>query len=403
MPGVATALALAERGCPTILVDRTGIAEHTSYGNAGLIQCENIIPYTFPRAPLKILRYAMNLAPEAHLHIRALPWLAPWLWSYWRYGSKKHAMATARAARPLVAASASAHQEMARAAGASEQLRTTGYLKVFTRESTLAAELEKDDFAHRKFGITFDTLTPSELATHEPDLSTPLAGAIFQRHPLSAADPQALAKAYASHFETLGGRFFITDVRGVERVGEGWRLVANETTILAKRLVLSLGPWTNDVLTKFGLSLPIAFKRGYHMHYAATGSAKLQHPTMFPEFGFLLAPMARGIRLTTGAEFARRDAPPTPKQITRSELTARQLFPLDRRLDAAPWLGARPCTPDLLPIIGPLPGRNDLWLNTAHHHLGITLGPITARLVADMMTETEPFTNPTPYLPARFF
>ena len=102
--------------------------------------------------------------------------------------------------------------------------------------------------------------------------------------------------------------------------------------------------------------------------------------------GYVLSAMTRGIRLTTGAEFARLDAPPTPVQLAKVEPMARDLFPLGEPVDAKPWLGRRPCLPDMLPAIGPVPGRRGLWLDLGHHHLGFTLGPVTGRLLAEMMT-----------------
>jgi len=116
----------------------------------------------------------------------------------------------------------------------------------------------------------------------------------------------------------------------------------------------------------------------------------------------VLAPMVRGIRLTTGAEFARRDAPPTPVQIERTEPMARKLLPLGERLDDKPWMGARPCLPDMLPVIGPAPRHKGLWFDFGHQHHGFTLGPVSGRLIADLVTVAEPFTDPAPYSVTRF-
>jgi D-amino-acid dehydrogenase len=112
--------------------------------------------------------------------------------------------------------------------------------------------------------------------------------------------------------------------------------------------------------------------------------------------------MAAGIRLTTGAEFARRDAPPTPVQLERSLPAAREIFPLGKAIDREPWLGRRPCLPDMLPIVGRAPRHQRLWLDFGHHHLGFTLGPVTGRLLAEMMTGETPFTDPAPYRADRF-
>jgi D-amino-acid dehydrogenase len=151
-----------------------------------------------------------------------------------------------------------------------------------------------------------------------------------------------------------------------------------------------------------GYDLPLAVKRGYHMHYHAAGSARLNHPVVDSEPGYCLTPMTRGIRLTTGAEFALRDAARTPLQLGRAEPIARALFPLAERLDSEPWMGARPCTPDMLPVIGRAPRHFNLWFAFGHAHQGFTLGPVTGRLIAEMATGEPPFLDPAPYRADRF-
>ena len=116
----------------------------------------------------------------------------------------------------------------------------------------------------------------------------------------------------------------------------------------------------------------------------------------------MLAPMSRGIRLTTGAEFARRDAPPTPVQLARVTPRAQEIFPLGEKAEPQFWLGRRPCLPDMLPIIGPAPRHRGLWFDFGHHHLGFTLGPVAGRLLAEMMTGEAAFTDPSPYRAERF-
>ena len=116
------------------------------------------------------------------------------------------------------------------------------------------------------------------------------------------------------------------------------------------------------------------------------------------ESGYVVTPMARGLRLTTGAEFARVDDPPSPAHLDRAGAVRRaRLYPLGERLDADPWLGRRPCLPDMLPVIGPAPRHKGLWFDFGHQHLGLTLGPISGRLLADLMTGAAPFVDPAPY------
>jgi D-amino-acid dehydrogenase len=89
-------------------------------------------------------------------------------------------------------------------------------------------------------------------------------------------------------------------------------------------------------------------------------------------------------------------------QLARLVPTAKALFPLGQTVEAAPWMGSRPCFPDSRPVIGRAPGHADLWLAFGHAHWGLTLGPVTGRLIAEMITDATPFTDPAPYGAERF-
>jgi len=138
------------------------------------------------------------------------------------------------------------------------------------------------------------------------------------------------------------------------------------------------------------------------MHYGVRGNAALNHPLHDGNGGYMLVPMNKGIRLTTGVEFADRDAPPNPVQLARDETLASELFPLGERLEPAPWLGSRPCLPDMVPVIGRGERHRGLWFAFGHAHHGFTLGPVTGRLLAELMTGETPFTDPSFYAADRF-
>jgi D-amino-acid dehydrogenase len=165
---------------------------------------------------------------------------------------------------------------------------------------------------------------------------------------------------------------------------------------------VALGPWGADVLEPLGIDLPLEVKRGYHRHFKPDGNKGLNRPVLDAEVGYAVVPMEQGLRLTTGAEFAARDAKPTPVQFDRLMPQARALFPLGEPIEAEPWMGRRPCFPDSKPVIGPAPGQSGLWLDYGHAHWGLTLGPVSGRLLAEMITGEVPFTDPAPYSAERF-
>lgn len=404
MVGVSAALHLQKRGRDVILVDKHGAAgEETSYGNAGLIERASVFPYMFPRDIPHVLRYALNRSAEAHYHLDALPVVLPWLWRYFRASSPEGAMRSARAALPLIERSLVEHEALIDEAGVPELLRRTGWIKLFRSDASMAngvAELER---ARQFAGVDADVLDAAAIAEREPHLSGSFAGAIHWSAPGFIPDPGALAKAYAALFVRNGGRFITADARTLEQVPQGWQ-VKNEAgeAVIAREVVVALGPWSDLVFAPLGYNIPLGIKRGYHQHFAPRGNAVLNHPILDADGGFLLAPMNRGIRLTTGAEFARRDAPPTPVQIDRTLPLARGLFPLDGALDATPWMGRRPCLPDMLPVIGAAPRHSGLWFDFGHQHHGLTLGPATGRLLAEMMTGEQPFADAAPFAAERF-
>jgi len=400
--GICVALHLQKRARAVTLVDRRGAAEETSYGNAGLIQREGVFPYGFPHDFGALLRYGLNRTIDAHYHASALPRLAPFLWQYWHYSRPARHAEVARRYAKLIEHCVAEHDSLAREAGAEEFIRRVGWIKAFRTERERDRRFAEAESWHREFGLNYRALDARALQELEPHLAPVLSGATHWTDPTSVDDPQGLARAYLRHFEQLGGKFVQGNAAGLEAQGAGWRLRTAAGILEAGAAVIALGPWA-DVLTRaLGYDLPLAVKRGYHMHYRAAGEARLNHPTLDSERGYFLAPMRRGIRLTTGAEFALRDAIRTPVQLGRAEPIARDLFPLAERLDTEAWMGARPCTPDMLPVIGRAPRHANLWFAFGHAHHGLTLGAVTGRLIGELVTGETPFVDPAPYSAARF-
>lgn len=402
MVGVSAALHLQQRGRNVVLIDKHERAgEETSYGNAGLIECASVFPYMFPRDFGQILKYGLNRSPDVHYHLNALPGFLPWMMRYFLNSSPAGALRSAMAALPLIQRSLPEHEALIAEAGVPELLRRTGWIKLFRSEDTMAKsikELERD----RAYGITGDVLDAAAIAAREPNLSGDFAGAIHWPAPGFIPDPGGLAKAYAALFIRKGGRFIAADARTLAQSDGGWRVAGPNGAIVGRDAVVALGPWSDQVFRPLGYDIPLKTKRGYHIHLSPSGNAVLHHPVLDADHGYLLAPMNRGIRLTTGAEFARRDAPPTPVQIERTLPMARAMFPLGDTIEDRPWMGSRPCLPDMLPVIGKAPRHKGLWFDFGHQHHGLTLGPVSGRLLADMITGVAPFTDPKAYSVERF-
>ncbi|KQP14093.1 FAD-binding oxidoreductase [Pseudorhodoferax sp. Leaf267] len=400
MVGTCTAIHLAQRGHQVVLADRRAPGEETSYGNAGLIQQEAVEPYAFPREAAKLLRAAFKRGLDVNYHAAALPGLAGPLARYWQASGPAHYPAIAQAYARLIAQAIPEHAPLIAAAGAEDLVQRTGYRWVFRETATMDEALARAERLHSAYGVRHVAMDAGALAAAEPALKARLAGAIHWPDPWAVRDPGALVARYAAHFTQLGGRIVKADAGTLRENGAGWSLQSADGPLEAEHAVIALGPWADTLLRPLGYRLPLFVKRGYHRHY--TGGPVPTMPWLDADRGLVVAPMQRGVRLTTGAEFAARDAAATPWQLAGAEAAARELLDLPQPVEATPWRGARPCTADMLPVVGAAPRHRGLWFNFGHAHQGFTLGPACGRLLAELIDGQPPMVDPAPYAPARF-
>lgn len=399
--GTSVAVHLAKRGLSVALIDRQGAGEGTSYGNAGIIEGNTIFPPAFPSHFVELARIALKRSPVVNYHAGHLLRVAPWLNAFRLASQPAKLRETAQLMRPLFERAVAEHETIAAEAGAERYFNRRGWLKLYRTDQAFAALAPEFDFAAR-LGIANVPLDRAGALELEPGLAGAFRHAVHWTGAVSVTNPLALTRAYAAHYSALGGILLTGDARTLHRSGPYWRVETGSGPLDAHEAVLALGPWAPDVLELLGIRLPLAVKRGYHCHFGTKGNAALNRPVLDAENGYVLAPMEQGIRLTTGVEFAARDAPPTPVQVDRVLPLARKLFVLGERVDPTPWLGARPCFADSRPVISRAPRQSGLWLALGHAHWGLTLGPVTGRLMAEMVTGTTPFCDPQPFSADRF-
>ncbi len=214
------------------------------------------------------------------------------------------------------------------------------------------------------------------------------------------SDPGALVSAYAGLFQSLGGSILSGDAETLRQTTSGWSVDTAEGRVDASSVVIALGPWSPDLLRKYGYRIPLVRKRGYHMHYQGGCFAR----STADRYGKRLRHGANGQgdphHHRCGADGPRCAA--TPIQLARAEASARELLDLGTRVEPEPWYGTRPCTPDMLPVLGPAASYRGLWMNFGHGHQGVTLGPATGRLLAELMSGETPSIDASPYDPRRF-
>lgn len=404
--GTSCALHLARRGWDVTLIDKGGPANGASYGNAGIIQREAVSPYAFPRSVSKIAAVLFHRGIDIRYHATALPGAARALLGYWWNSSPaRHARAT-RAYATLIAQSLAEHGRQVDWVGgkADALIRRDGWYDLYRSPAGMEEGREHARGNKAGFGIPYEEISGAEVARIEPHLLEPFTGAIYWPDTWTVRDPGELNQAYADAFLASGGRLQISDIAGIAQKGDRWVLTdtSGAEAAAVPQLVVATGAWTGPLVRQLGYHPPVFVKRGYHRHFHTLPGKPLNNWVADLETGFLIAPMKRGIRLTTGAELGRLETPKTPVQVTAAEKVARRMFPLGEPVEPEAWMGGRPCTSDMLPVIGPAPDRKGLWYAFGHGHQGLTMGPATGRLMAEMMEGETPYVDPAPFAPARF-
>ncbi|MFE0841282.1 NAD(P)/FAD-dependent oxidoreductase [Achromobacter insolitus] len=386
--GVCCALELQRRGMSVTLVDRQDPGLETSFGNAGVIARSSLMPFNHPGLWAQLPRLLKNDTVQFRYKLnylaRNLGWAARFLLS----ARPSVFRQTVEALDGLIRLSAPEHLRLLDAAGAAHRLRDTGWIFLYRSEQGWnSGELSRQTFA--QYQVPTRVLAPAELAELEPALAPIFHRALWIQGSSSVDDPHEVVAAYAALFRRSGGAFKRMTASGIRRDGQRWIVQGTQASesLEADRLVVALGPWSKALLKTTGIDLPMAFERGYHMHYSGVEGASLTRPVYDTGGGYVLSPMARGLRLTTGVELDACEAPARPLQLELAEARAREAFPLDRRLDPEAWLGRRPTLPDSRPMIGEAPRHPGLWLALGHQHIGFSTAPGTARVLGELMCD----------------
>ena len=400
MVGVSTALHLQSCGWEVSLIDRREPGRETSYGNAGVIQREAIRPYAMPRDVGTLARIALGLTNDVHYRLTSLPRQIKPLLQYWLNSAPRRQKEAVMAWFPLILASIAEHDALIQTAGAERLVQRDGYRLLHRDPKVFDASVALAESDAREFDVKFKIMSGQELAAAEQVRTENMPGAIHWQDPWTVSDPGGLVAAYAAHFQAQGGRILRGDAHTLKQTFSGWSVETGDGVVDAECAVVALGPWSPDLLRRFGYRISLVRKRGYHAHYR--GGRSLKMPLIDAKFGYVLAPMAKGLRITTGAEVAELDAPPRSGQLACSERAARGLLDIGTMTDEEPWHGTRPCSPDLLPIIGNVAGYKGLWANFGHGHQGFTLGPVTGRLLSELMNDGVSGLAHAAYSPLRF-
>jgi D-amino-acid dehydrogenase len=399
--GVSTALWLQREGHRVTLIDREGPAAGASYGNGGVLASAAVVPVTVPGLLAKAPRMLLDPNQPLFLRWRHLPRLAPWLWRYLSHANARETRRIARAIHGVVADSLSEHLALARGTLAERFVVPSDYLYVYRSRQ----EFRADAFGwslREELGWQWEELEGPAFHAYDPVFSRELGFAVrFAGHG-HITDPAAYLRALAAHFQTEGGRVIRAEVTDIAReAGRVTGVRAGGETIAAEAVVIATGAWSGALTRRLGLNVPLETERGYHLELWEP-SAMPRAPVMIAGGKFVVTPMEGRLRLAGVVEFGGLAAGPRRAPVELLRRGARAAMPGLRWKEERVWMGHRPTTADSIPVIGEVPGVKGVWLGFGHHHIGLTAGPRTGRLLAQMVSGRKPNLDVAPYTPARF-
>jgi len=399
--GLATALTLQQDGHRVTLIDRLDPGTGTSFGNAGAISVTGIMPVAYPGIWRDVPK--MLLDPDSPLMLRwpYLPRALPWLLRFLAASKPERVDAIARAMAPLVGQALTAHDALMQRNGIDGIVKRVGWLKVYPEHKI--AGTRADIALAEKHGLKYDVLNADELRQLEPAIHRRYVHGVFSSNSGFVSTPLKLSQAYAAAIRHHGGTFLKDTVNNIAIGPDGSPSIATASgTRRYDRVVIAAGAFSKPFAAMVGARVPLDTERGYHLYLTLNEGQGVGRPTYFGDYGFVLAPMEDGMRLTSGVEIAGLDAPPDYRRIRRMAARARDALPGIGDRPAREWMGFRPSLPDSKPVIGPAPASDKVTLAFGHGHLGLTLSAITGRCVADLVAGRPTAVPLEPFQATRF-
>ncbi len=403
--GVCCALELQKRGVRTVLIDRLepGSRGAASFGNAGMLSSASMIPLPAPGMLKKVPGWLLDRDGPLAIPPSYLPTLLPWLIRFVRAGNEYRRRTGAAALTALHACTLERHAQLAHEAGVPELVVPVEHLQVHTSKKSLDADA-KEWALRRMHGIDFERIDRKTLRELEPDLSSRYTQAMLIRGQGRTTDPGRLVQALARRFVDIGGRFVHAEVKAIESDSRRVRavLVGGEDRLVAgDGFILSAGVFSKKIGLGIGLSLPLESENGYHVVCPEPG-VRVSHTVADGEYKFVANPMDSGLRFAGMAEFSGADSPDNPRRVAVIARLAKRMYPDLSLAGSHHWRGRRPSTPDGLPVIGPSPGHENLWLAFGHGHTGLIAAPMTGAIIAGMITGSALNIDVSPFRAERF-
>jgi D-amino-acid dehydrogenase len=401
--GVCSAYYLMQKGLKAVLIEKGEVASGCSYGNGGLIVPSHAVPLASPGALGDGLRWLLDAESPFYIKPRLDLDLFHWLVRFALASRHEQMMRVLPEMRDLLLASRALYDEISQMTTFDFGFKGLGSLQVFRTEAGLRGGMEEAQLLET-LEIPIKVMSAAEVCNLEPSLLPGVVGGIYYLRD-AHIDPFRFVMGLAEKVKELGAEILTrTEVLGFETAGGNVATIKTTRGDLhPQKIVLAAGSWSPEIARTLKLNIPIQAAKGYSVTFEKPAvSPKI--PLLFGEAHVVVNPLNDALRVAGTLELAGMDLSINMQRVTAIRKGAEQYLPgLDQARVLEIWRGLRPCTPDGLPIISRPDSFKNLFIAAGHAMLGMSLGPITGKLVSQLVNEEKTDFNLAPFGLNRFY
>ena len=397
--GVSCAEELRRSGAKVTLIDRVkaGDPAQTSFGNAGILAREGIMPIANPSMLKMIPQILLSPSSPIYLKWSYLAKFSPWAVKFIMNGTKPKALPIILALNELLYDTVENHIQLSKNTDAARFIEKGDMTLLYRNRK----QFSSDKFANQArsdLGITWEELSRDKLLDRDPHISQLYQFGLAYKNHGWITNPAAYVSSLAKHFQKNGGKILIGEVSKIN----GNNVELKDGNILkAENIVLATGAWSKNLATQLGHKIPLQAERGYHLSLK-NASHMPPNTYLITDKKFGLTPMDGFLRCAGQSEFAPLEMPPNPKAIKNLRKFLFRFYPNLEYESETIWQGTRPTLPDSLPMIGRSSKNTSVIFAFGGQHLGLTMGPKVGKMVRDIIFERQTNINMKPYSSDRF-
>ena len=397
--GVSCAEELRRSGANVTIIDRVkaGDPTQTSFGNAGILAREGIMPIANP-SMLKMIPQIL-LSPNSPVYLKwsYLAKFSPWALQFIMNGTRPKALPIILALNELIYDTVENHIQLSKNTDAARFIEKGDMTLLYRNRKQFSSDKFANQ-ARRNLGIIWEELSRNELLDRDPHISKLYQFGLAYKNHGWITNPAAYVSSLAKHFQKNGGKILIGEVSKIN--GNNVELKGG-IILKAENIVLATGAWSKNLTSQLGHNIPLQAERGYHLSLK-NASHMPPNTYLITDKKFGLTPMDGFLRCAGQSEFAPLEMPPNPKAIKNLRKFLFRLYPKLAYETETIWQGTRPTLPDSLPVIGRSSKNPSVIFAFGGQHLGLTMGPKIGKMVRDIIFEKQSNINMKPYSSDRF-